>query len=66
MVKEITKLVFNEDDLKKFIASKYGLKQDNTLNIKFLHNKGDSREPETTTVIIEGEKASISTNYMDR
>lgn len=48
-----TKVELNEKDLKQVLAEKYNLRED-SVSISINHYKGDQREPEYTSIIVEG------------
>lgn len=54
-MKELTKLVFTEKDLKELIAEKFNLNL-STIILNVNHYDGDQRGPSYTTIIVEGEK----------
>ena len=57
MPKEKVKIEFNQNDIKEIIAEKYNLKLE-TVYLHITHYNGDAREPEYTSIIVEGEKRS--------
>lgn len=63
---EKVKLVFNEKDLKQLISEKYNLKFE-SVSMSVSHFKGDAREPEYTSIVVEGVKDSEPQNkkYLD-
>lgn len=52
---EKVKLEFNQKDLKELIAEKYNLKPE-SVYLVVSHWKGDAREPEYTSIVVEGIK----------
>ena len=62
MPKETIKIKFSEEDLKELIAEKYGLKLETAqIYVSYYagdqsYYTGDQREPDYTSIIVEGER----------